>query len=181
MLVVVPRLGPDDGPERIALTGLTLADLRDAPHPVTGIFRFARTAFDPLDAGGGDGWIAVAPGVFLSADAPHRRPRIGRAPTDPGSCRRDPAISLASLAALVMFGVGGYGWARAASVTGVMALAFAAAFGWMAVVLVAIALERVGVPLTGGIGPTVVSTVAVSGGCALRLILERHAGPRPSA
>ena len=182
VVVLVPRLGPDDGRERIALARLTLADVRDAPHPFTGSFRFATTAFDPIDVDSGDGWIAVGPGVFLSADAPPPASAIGRAPDEPLVPAGTPEISIASLGALLLFGVAGYGWARAGSITGgAPALAVAPAFGWGAFAIVAIALERAGLPLTGSIGPAVVSAVALGGGHVLRLLLERRARTRSTA
>ena len=115
----------------------------------------------------------VAPGMF------RRRRRGAGAPVAPSATLRPGAgrrIALASLLALALFAIGGYGWMGvAASCHRPVVLGIAPAVGLVAFVVIAIALERVGVPLTGGIGPTVVSVVTVVGGFVLRALLERRA------
>jgi hypothetical protein len=160
-----------------------MRDLQEASHPPTGDYRFATTAFDPVDTGSrrfGD-WTMAAPGVAFSADTPPSA--IARTPVDPLRPADTWQISVASVLQLALFGLGGYGWARVAAFEpGLDAAAVAPAFGFGALILLAVALERLGVPLTGSIGPLVVSAIAAGGGfalLALLALLEGRGGSRP--
>ncbi len=46
-----------------------------------------------------------------------------------------------------------------------------------ALIITGIVLERVGLPLTGSVGPTLVSLVAGGGGYLALFLLQRHARP----
>jgi hypothetical protein len=52
--------------------------------------------------------------------------------------------------------------------------------GMAALILTSIAMERVGMPLTGSIGPTVASALGGGSGYLVRFLLERRADPKPS-
>jgi hypothetical protein len=98
-------------------------------------------------------------------------------PTDPLEPSSPGGIVLASVAVLAVVWVAGYGWARAAT-DATAAAALAPAFGIAAVTTLAIVAERLGLPLDGTVGPTLVSLVA--GGCgylAWRLLGEPVPGP----
>lgn len=180
VVVLVPPAGEGAAdPERAALTELTQRDVREAPPVPSGPWRFVLVPFDPVDPV--EGWTWVGPGVFLLTDHAPTAPSTGALSLEPLEPAETPEISIASLGALLLFGLAGYGWARAASIApGAPAIAAAPAFGWGAFVIVAITLERVGLPLTDTIGSAIVSAVSVGGGHGLRLLLERRARTRPA-
>jgi hypothetical protein len=80
-----------------------------------------------------------------------------------------PAIVASSLLALTLLWIIGAGWARWAVDGRVAAWAVAPAFGVATLTIAALALERLGVPLTGSWGPTLASVLAGLGGYGLGL------------
>ncbi|HYF10815.1 MAG TPA: hypothetical protein VEC09_00785 [Actinomycetota bacterium] len=173
VMIVVPRSSPSSSVERAAVEELTNADLRRAIRAGP-IARIGLTAFDTVDfAGDTRPWGRVAPGVFAIAEVAAADPPVntGAPPTEGSS---PGAIAAASVLTLVLLTVGGYGWARVSGVPSSTAIAVAPAVGWGVLVLVAVAAERLGVPLTGAIGPIVVSAIAALGGFGARALLERR-------
>jgi hypothetical protein len=114
---------------------------------------------------------------FACATAP---PRAGPAPADPLEPSSPGQIALATVGVLALLGAGGYGWTRASGFDVVAAAALSPAFGLGALTLVAIALERVGLPLSGSVGPTIVAVVSVGGGYLGHLVDQRRARGEPS-
>jgi hypothetical protein len=174
VVVVVPPPPSGGTPERRALTRITRRDLQRATFtagPATSA-AFALSAFlggvEPTDGP----WREVAPGVLTTAsrdDPPAPASRVELEPATAGE------ISLAAALALVAFWIAGYGWARCASLERPAAVAIAPALGWCAFVIVGVALERLGVPLTGSVGPTAIALVSGLGGFVLWRVLERRA------
>ena len=94
-------------------------------------------------------------------------------PSSPGG------IALATVLTMVLLWGLGYGWSRWAFADRVAAAAAAAGFGVATVAIVGLAAERVGVPLTGSWGPTLVSGLA--GGLGYLLwILQGQAQVEPT-
>jgi hypothetical protein len=119
----------------------------------------------------------VEPGV---AAAPPSRLGVGAVP-DPLEPSSPGQIVLATFLGLVLCSGVGFGWARASGFDRVAAAALSPAVGLAALTLAGIAAERLGVPLTGSIGPTAVSVVVGLGGYLAHVVLERRAGREPSA
>lgn len=121
---------------------------------------------DPELHAWGPGVAASIPGSL--ADAP--------APRDPLTPSSPAGIAIAALAVLALAWVVGFGWSRWAFPDVTIAAALAPAFGGATLILAAIAFERVGLPLSGSAGPTVVVLVAGVGGYVVRMIGQRRAG-----
>ncbi len=167
--VVVPPSGAGEpDPERAALTEVSTREATEAVARADGaaitasLGAFLSTEFQ-TSAGASR---QVAPGVSLSGvpDRPSAEPVDPLEPSSPA------AIVLASIAVLALLWVAGFGWART-SVDATAAAALAPAFGLAALTLVAIALERCGIPLDGWIGPTIVSALAGGGGYVCLLVV----------
>jgi hypothetical protein len=172
---------PDE--ERRLLAELTSREAQDAIGSANGRVLVGRVdalfPFDLTNDTETPEGPTVAPGV-----------RVGGTGFDPGPAAEavDPlepsspaAIVVASIGVFGLLWVIGYGWGRVATdVTAAAALA--PAFGLAALTLVAIAGERLGVPLDGWIGPTAVSALAGGGGylCLLLLGAERHTPAQPA-
>jgi hypothetical protein len=143
----------------------------DGPDPLVLVVE----PFDRTGAGDGDPRLSAwSPGVAASIPgtlegAPAAREPL--APSSPGG------IALAAVTTLALAGVVGFGWSRWALRDRVAAIAFAPALGVATLVLAAVSLERLGLPLTGGVGPKVVVLVAGAGGYLVRMVGERRAGP----
>jgi len=101
-------------------------------------------------------------------------------PVDPLEPSSPGEILLAAFAVLALMFVAGSGWAGAFAQDAVARLALTPLCGTAALILAGIALERVGMPLTGSVGPTVVLAVGGGGGYLARFLLERSASPKPS-
>lgn len=101
-------------------------------------------------------------------DAPQARDPL--MPSSPGG------IALAATAILALLWAVGYGWSRWAFADGPTAIALAPAFGVATLVVTAIALERLGLSLSGSLGPTLVVAAAGGGGYLVRMVGERRAG-----
>jgi hypothetical protein len=91
-----------------------------------------------------------------------------------------PAILASSLLALVLLWVIGAGWARWAVDDRVIAWAVAPAFGVATLTIAALALERLGVALTGSWGPTLASVLAGLGGYGLGLLQGKASADPPA-
>ena len=146
-----------------ALSAITLADLPPGPRALFVVHEFDRdpAAFaDPHLYAWTDGvWSDVPAPRPLSAAA-RRAPRIG-AVADRGRDRGGPGVALARSER---------GGRRGRSVIRVAAAAAAPAFGVATLTIVALALERIGVPLTGSWGPTIACALAGLGGYGLRFL-----------
>jgi hypothetical protein len=95
-------------------------------------------------------------------------------PSSPG------AITAATFGAIALFVLLGYGWARwALGCSGVGTWSAAAGFGVGALILAALAVDRVGVGLDGRLGPLLASALAGGGGYALWLLGSRRVGADP--
>ncbi|MGQ0668179.1 MAG: hypothetical protein ACT4PO_00645 [Actinomycetota bacterium] len=164
-------------PQRDALSRLYMRDITNAaeggPPPVA----FVLEAFDRPDAAALRGTATeFARGVFLvDADLPPADPPVN--PLRPSSGAGIAAATLASFGLLTALG---YGWSRAAVGSGLAGAALAPAFGAAGLIVVAIALERLGVPLGGSWGPTLVSALIGAGGCLLAFLLKRDSVPDPA-
>ena len=124
--------------------------------------------------------VRVADGVFIETATETGIPPAMSHPVDPMEPSSPGEILLAAFAALALLLVAGSGWAGVFARDAVARLALAPICGMAALILVGIALERVGMPLTGSVGPTVVSVVGGGGGYVVRFLLQRRAGPKPS-
>lgn len=160
--------------ERWKLAHLTRDDVRAAERTGSGPSEtFILAPFDRPDIpSGADLPGLVSEGVFVTS--PSIQPRPVADPLEPSSPTE---IAFASLAVFAALGIAGYGWARAASSEPWRALALAPAFGAAAMMVLAVALERAGLALSGAIGPTIVSVIAGVGGYLAWFVLERHAAP----
>jgi hypothetical protein len=117
-------------------------------------------------------------GVFAGLAGTPSQTRPARDPLEPST----PAgIAVAAVATLVLASGAGYGWSRWAVEDRVTAIALAPAFGVAVLVLVGIALERVGLALSGSAGPTTVTLVAAGGGYVARVVAERRARTQAAA
>jgi hypothetical protein len=172
---VVIRVPWPNGPattERWKLAHLTRDDARAAERSGNGqTVTFVLAPFDRTDLPTDPGAPGlVSDGVLVSS--PTLQPRAVADPLEPSS---PVGIAIATLATLALLVVAGYGWSRASLANAVSAVALSPAFGVAALTIAAIALERLGVPLTGAIGPIVVSAVSGLGGYAVWFVLERRA------
>ena len=102
------------------------------------------------DATAGPGLFRWSRGVFTTIPGPS--PLLpARDPLEPSS---PIGIGLATLAILGLAGAVGFGWARWAGLDLLAAFAVAPAFGVATLALGGVAFERLGLPLSGSVGPT---------------------------
>lgn len=121
----------------------------------------------------------ISPDIALGGDEPLPEPAARPAePLEPASTAQ---IAFGALAALAVMCSAGYGPARVVLRDTVDSLAIAPAVGAASLMLVAFALERLGLSLEGRLGPLVVSAVAIVGGLAFGLVGERRAIAEPPA
>ena len=101
-------------------------------------------------------------------------------PAQPNEFRASSAlgISIATVLAALLLWVVGFGWARWTFDDLPTAAASAPGFGVAALALLGVTLERIGLPLTGSWGPTLVSVLAGGLGYLL-LVLQGKARPQP--
>jgi hypothetical protein len=166
VVVIPPRETHDE--VRRALQELTATDLRDAedaagPAPVFVLTPFLEPARAP------EGATIVDPGLLSVAEAPD--PLL-----EPASAI---GIAWASLAALLLLGVVGLGWARLGLADTETAAAASPAVGAAATILVAVILDLLGVRIGTTGGALAVSALAGGGGYLVRFVLERRAGAGP--
>jgi hypothetical protein len=142
-------------PERPAVA-FVLAPFDRAPgaHDDPDLFRWQRGVF------------STAPGP--SPVAPSRDPLE---PSSPGG------IAIAACAILALTGAVGFGWARWAGLDRLAALATAPAFGAATLAIAGVGLERLGLPLSGAPGPTVVALLAAGLGYGLRVVRREPVSP----
>jgi hypothetical protein len=161
VVIVVPS-NRSGGVERESLERLTAADRRES-EAASGrdAETFVLSPFDEVDTP--DGANVIRPG-----DMPEAGPIEPLEPSSSG------AIALSSLLVLVLLSVAGYGWARVVIPDATSAVAMSPAIGASALVLVAIALERTGLPIHGA-GAWAVSTLAGGCGYVAWRVLERRA------
>jgi hypothetical protein len=181
VVVPYPRAGRPATRERIALARVTSRDALEATRAAgTPPLSFLLTPFDRVDRPP-PSMTRVADGVFIERGSTGTglQPATPR-PVDPLEPSSPGEILLAAFAVLSLLSVAGSGWAGAFARDAVTRLALAPLCGTAALVLAGIALERVGMPLTGSVGPTVVSASAGGSGYVVRFLLERRARPKPS-
>jgi hypothetical protein len=166
VVVVVPSVGgaPASG-ERGALERLTARDL-SAAEARSG--RKAEvivlTPFDEVDQ----------PTEALVVDP--SRPVKDSYPVDPLEPSSAAGIAWASIVALALLTVAGYGWARIGLADPITAAAAAPAVGAAMLIVVGIALDALGVALGTTVGALAVSAIAGGSGYLIRFVLERRAG-----
>ncbi len=157
-------------PEYDALSRISLADIpTDGPEPLALVV----VPFDRTSTGHADPRLTRwSRGVFSSVPGALADAGPVRDPLEPST----PAgIALAALAILGLAWIAGYGWSRWTIADRPTAIALAPAFGVAALILAGIALERLGLPLAGSAGATVVALVAGGGGFVALAIGERRA------
>jgi len=181
VVVVVPAAEGDVDRTRRALTRVTLGDAAAAIAAADGrrldvlLAPFDRVEASRMDVSGSP-WRRVATGVFVAGA---REEAVGGVEADPLAPSSPAGIAWATLATLGLLAAAGYGWARSALGEPVQAAALSPAFGAAVLTLVAVALERLGMPLgTRGAGGAVVSAIAGGGGYVAWLVLERRARAR---
>ena len=181
VVVPYPRAGRPATRERIALARITSRDAGEATRAAgTPPLSFLLTPFDRVDRPP-PSMTRVADGVFIEtgSTATGLPPATSR-PIDPLEPSSPGEILLAAFSVLSLLFVAGSGWAGAFAGDAVARLALAPLCGMAALLLAGIALERLGIPLTGSVGPTVVSALAGGGGYLVRFLLERRPGAKPS-
>lgn len=151
-----------------ALSRLYLSDIPEGPATVFLLSSFdsGTVADDPhLFAWGGGVSSSVAPGDLGTQLAP------ARDPLRPSSAVQ---IVLTTFAILGLCGAVGFGWARWTGLDVVAAAAISPAFGVATLALYGVALERLGLPLSGSGGAAVVTLLAAAAGYGL-LVVQRPA------
>ena len=167
VVVVVPPLEGDAGVERRALERLT-ARARAAAEQAAGEpgVAFVLTPFDEVDR--------PDDAVVITPDAE------GAAPVDPLEPSSAPGIVWASVASLTLLLIVGYGWARIGLDDRLTAAAASPAIGAAMLILLAVALDAVGLSLGGTTGAIAASAIAGGGGYLAWVVLERRVRPHPS-
>ena len=166
VMVVVPSVGgvPASG-ERGALERLTARNLAAAEaRSGRSAEVIVLTPFDDVDR----------PTDALVVDP--SRPVKESFPVDPLEASSAAGIAWASIVALALLTVAGYGWARIGLADAITAAAAAPAVGAAMLILVAAALDALGVGLGTRVGALAVSALAGGGGYLVRFVLERRAG-----
>ena len=165
VVVVVPPLATEAaGGERGALERLTAADLAAAEDRAgRSAVVIVLTPFDEVDRP--PDALVVDPSVPVKDVYPVE-------PLEPSSAA---GIAWAAIATLTLLWVAGYGWARIGLSETITAAAAAPAIGAAMLILVATALDALGVPL-GRAGALAASALAGGGGYLMRFVLERRSG-----
>jgi hypothetical protein len=166
VVVVVPSVGgaPASG-ERGALERLTARDLSEAEaRSGRRAAVIVLTPFDDVDR----------PTDALVVDP--SRPVKDSFPVDALEPSSAAGIAWASIVALALLSVAGYGWARIGLADTITAASAAPAIGAAMLILVATALDAFGVALGTTLGALAVSALAGGGGYLVRFVLERRAG-----
>ena len=159
-----------------ALSRLYLHDIpQDPQRPPVG---FVLAPFDRMpEAAAIPDVFRWSRGVWATIPGPSPLPPA-RDPLEPSS----PAgIVLAALTMLALTGVGGFGWARWAGLDLPSAVAVAPAFGVATLTLGGVVSERLGLPLSGSVGPTIVTLLAAGAGALLVVFQRQAAAPPPPA
>ena len=167
-------------PQYDALSRQYLADIPTGTGPA---LAFILTAFDPSGAGDHPAFFTpAAPGVFAAAPSGVAS-ALSSAPAarDPLLPSSPAGIILATLEVIALLEVAGAGWAAWVVRDPVDLCLLALAFGIAVMVLTGVLLERLGLPLSGWVGPTVVSAVAGGTGYALAAVARAKDGSGPQA
>ncbi|MEP6759258.1 MAG: hypothetical protein ABJB55_08685 [Actinomycetota bacterium] len=171
-LAGIPTIRGDN--EFDALSRVYLRDIpQNSQQPPVGLVLvpFNRTPGAAVDPG----VFRWSRGVFATIPGPSPLPPV-RDPLEPSS----PAgIALATLAILGLTGAVGFGWARWAGLDLLAAVAVAPAFGVATLELGGVVFERLGLPLSGSVGPTIVTLIAAGAGLLL-LVVQRQPATPPS-
>jgi hypothetical protein len=148
-------------PQYDALSRRYLADIPGTPQ-----IRFVLAAFDASGASDHPaGFSLAAPGVYVdSSEVSGVPPSVSAAPqaVDPLLPSSPGGIVVATCAVLALLVLVGGGWAAWAVRDPLEVWLLAPGFGLATLILVGVFMERLGLPLNGWVGPTVVS--AASGG-----------------
>ena len=157
-----------------AMSRLYLADIpKDTQHPAVG---FVLAPFDRTpDAVSDPDLFRWSRGVYATIDRSSAG-AVVRAPLQPSSPRQ---IVVTAFVLLVLTGSVGFGWARWAGLDLPAAAAVAPAIGVATLAIGGVALEPIGLPLSGSVGPTVVGLAAAGIGYLL-LVLQGKAAAPPS-
>jgi hypothetical protein len=169
VVVFVPPREGTQTPQRLALERLTRADLLAAEERAGRSAKvFVLRPFDALDA----------PQDAIVVDPPV----IDFHPVDPLEEASADEIAWASIAVLALLSVVGFGWARIGLDDPVRAVAISPAVGAVALILVAVGLDALGISLGWTGGAVAASVLAGGGGYLIRLVLQRrsrtHAAPQ---
>jgi hypothetical protein len=177
------EVGGSDEPsteERDALTGVLAPGGADTLERSTLVAYIASFHPTPPSVLLGEEFSAtIADGVLVMSDEVLPVPTAD--PVDPLEPATTAQIAFGALAALAVMCSAGYGPARVVLRDTADALALAPAVGAASLMLVAFALERLGLPLEGRLGPWVVSAFAIVGGLAFGLVGQRRAVAEPPA
>ena len=168
-------------PQYDALSRLYFADI---PGPTAGPqVAFILSAFDATGAIDHPSYFTPgAPGIFFLASVGAHVPiHVSAAPaaSDPLVPSSPAGIIFATLAVIALLVVVGAGWAAWAVRDPVDVWLLAPAFGIAVLVLVGVLLERLGLPLSGWVGPTVISAVSGGGGYITAVVGRAKDGSRP--
>ena len=182
VVVPYPLVGRPATRERIALARITSKQAEQvvraaATPPLT----FLLTPFNRIDRPP-PSMTRVADGVYIESGSTEPGLQQGTPrPVDPLEPSSRGQILLTTIASLFLLLVAGFGWAGTFTAESVTRLMLALPCGMAALVLSGIVLERLGMPLTGWAGPTLVSALACGSGYFARFLLERRAGPKSSS
>ncbi len=157
-----------------AMSRLYLGDIPDDPQrPAVGFVLepFNRTP----EAESDPDLFRWARGVFATIPGPSAL-GASRDPLEPSSPAQ---IVLAAFVLLALTGVVGFGWTRWAGLDVLAAIAVAPAIGVATLAIGGVALEPLGLPLSGSWGPAAVTLLAAGAGYLL-LVLQREPSPPPS-
>jgi hypothetical protein len=165
VIVVPPTDTGTTSRERSALERLSARDLSAAEDRAgRSAETIVLTPFDEVDRPADA--LVVDPSV----------PRKDTFPIDPLEPASAAGIAWASIAGLLLLTVVGYGWARVGLGDAITAIAAAPAIGAAMLILVATALDALGVSLGTTAGAVGASALAGGGGYLVRFVLERRAG-----
>jgi hypothetical protein len=169
VVVVVPPLETGTGSvERGALERLTARDLAAAEDRAgRSAAVIVLTPFDEVDRP--PDALVVDPSVPV-------KDVYAVEPLEPSSAA---GIAWAAVVTLALLCVAGYGWARIGLADTITAAAAAPAIGAAMLILVATALDALGLPL-GRAGALAASALAGGGGYLIRFVLERRTGSGPA-
>ncbi|MEA2581435.1 MAG: hypothetical protein QOE83_2327 [Actinomycetota bacterium] len=163
-------------PQYDALSRLYFSDMPSTSDRVS----FILTAFDATGATSvPPGFELRAPSVFASApEELHIPANLEAAPEmrDPLVPSSPTGIIFATLAVIALLAVAGAGWASWAVRDPLDVCLSAPAFGTAVMVLAGVVLERLGLPLSGWVGPTVVSALSGAGGYVLAAVARAKRG-----
>ena len=183
VLVPPPEPGATPSATRRALTRVTRRDVMQAglegslrPRDVA----FVLKPFDRVDYGT-DAFAPsaeIGPGARLIA--PRGIVRPADAPVDALQPTSAEGVVWASVAALALLSVVGFGWARIGLEDPVRAAAISPAVGAAMMILVAVGLDAIGISLGSTGGAIAASALAGGGGYMVGFVLQRRARTHPA-